>query len=465
MKLIVARLATVRRRRLTASAAAVIFSAATVLVILGFPVTAVLLTAFSILVWLGTPALIPVLVFATFITRFRVEIGGVHFLPEHLLVLALLCAIVLERKATAWLATIKSPVVLALAAFIVWEGVVSLARAPDPIESLHIVGWLGLDWLLLVSIVSSVGTSARLELLAIRSATVLAAIALAVWLAYVLGPSSIGTQGGYEGGGRAVFGLSFEANILASTLAVWAFVALSSTHQRVRSLSRVFVPLALGGVAVSLTRSAIVGFFLALLIWAALGGGYIALRRVVVATLAVILVGGVVFAISPDTFDPLQRRAENLLQIGSGTGGARVAASETAIGDLGDLNFLTGLGTDSFGQRHVEPTQPDQPAYLSALPLQILYDSGVVGLALLGFAFVNLHPFAAGRRGRALGVTVVYLVTSSATSPFWFGWTWILLALAIMTIPEKPPVTAKIKGETSSTSPLRRRESAAAEVG
>jgi hypothetical protein len=175
-------------------------------------------------------------------------------------------------------------------------------------------------------------------------------------------------------------------------------------------------------------------FAVGLLVWA-MTGGMVALRKGVAVAGAVAVAGVVVMIAAPDAAEPLRDRAENVFQFDSGTGGLRVETAETAMDDLDWANAITGLGANSFGQRHLEPTQPGVPGYLGILPLQILYDAGLIGVALLGFAFAKLKPFERERRGRALGVTAAYLVAASATSPFWFGWTWLVIALAVLTVP------------------------------
>ena len=92
--------------------------------------------------------------------------------------------------------------------------------------------------------------------------------------------------------------------------------------------------------------------------------------------------------------------------------------------------MITGLGTNSFGQRHLEPTLPSKPtpAYLANLPLSVLYDSGIVGFLLLAGVLVTSLPRGRRSRARALGLFAVFLVASLATSSLWFATTWIFLA-------------------------------------
>jgi hypothetical protein len=414
---------------------------------------AVVLIGLIVLLGLGSRVLIPLLVLAVFVTRFRIAIGGYHFLPEHVVAIALIGALVLEGRTRAMWEAATDRTALALGAFIVWEAVVSLVQAPNPSESMAIVGWLALDWLMLIAVVARLRDSARLEWLAVGSNTVLAAVAVGLGIAAAVSSSTLGTQPGYANGADAVYALSFEANILASTVAVWAFIALSSPHERVRRIARFCVPLALAAIAFSLTRAVVLGFGLGLLVWG-LVSGQRAARRAAKLTAAAAFVVVVVSLAAPSVASPLQARFTDLLELKSGSGHQRVDAAKTAISDLGVSNVFAGLGVDSYGQRHEDPTRPGRhiPGYLGILPLQIVYEGGIVAVILLGVALASLRPLARPGRGRALGVLAIYLSAATATSPFWFGWTWLLIALAMITRPGEPKAAEGTRG--SAVAPL-----------
>ena len=398
---------------------------------------AVVLLGVLALQGLGSAALLPALVAATFVTRLRIELAGHNFLLEHVLVLALLLSLILEGRARELARAAEDRTVILLGCFVAWEAAVSLLAAPDPAQSLSIVGWLLLDWLLLISVTTAV-RSRQLERLAVGSSTALAGVATALWLAFLLGGATLGTQGGvgsgYENDARAVFGLSWEANILASTVAVWAFVAISSDDRWVRRIARLAVPLAVAAIAASLTRAAILGLGAGLLVWIALDGSA-AMQRAARWIGAVVGLALVTATLVPQAVAPVQARLDHLVSFGEGSGALRRDAADAAIGDLHGEAVLTGLGVDSFGQRHEDPTRPGEPWYLGMLPLQVLYEGGLVGIAILAAAVASLQPLGRRHRGRALGVMTVYVAAAAATSPFWFGSTWLLIALAILTRP------------------------------
>jgi hypothetical protein len=139
------------------------------------------------------------------------------------------------------------------------------------------------------------------------------------------------------------------------------------------------------------------------------------------------------FFFIPRLAHPVAARASTLLDFRSGTGQYRATVAAIAIGDLHGLAWVTGLGTNSFGQRHLDPSLVDKPTpgYLGILPLQVVYDSGLVGAVLLGTAVLTLIPKNPRRAARSVGVLVVYVACGSATSPLWFGFTWILFGVAV----------------------------------
>lgn len=380
-------------------------------------------------------ALLTTLVVATFVTRFRIELAGLHFLPEHFIVLCLISRVALEGRGSAIWRAMQDRTVLLLAAFVVWGAVVSILQAPDPAASFRIVGWLAIDWLILVGVVATRPGAVRLERLTAGLSVTLALVAVLLWSSFVFLGSTLGTQGGYESDGRAVFALSWEANILASTLAVWGFIALSSRDASVQRIARFGTPLVVAAIAVSYTRSAVVGLAAALIVWVASGD-----RRATgkVVRLGAIAVGAaIILSFVPQAADPIEERFAKVFEVDSGTAAFRTESIRTAVADLHGADPLIGLGVESFGQRHSDPTRPGEPRYIGIFPFQALYESGLVGLVLLGAALATLRPLARDHAGRALAVLAVYLVTATATSPFWFGWTWILIGLAVVTRP--PP--------------------------
>ena len=63
----------------------------------------------------------------------------------------------------------------------------------------------------------------------------------------------------------------------------------------------------------------------------------------------------------------------------------RLVRLRQALGDIATSPVI-GLGANSFGQRHADPSQAFRADYLGMLPFTVLYDAGAIGLA--GFALV-----------------------------------------------------------------------------
>jgi hypothetical protein len=344
--------------------------------------------------------------------------------------------LVLAGKTDRIWAAMSNPTVLLLLAFVVWQGVSSIAAAPDVSKSLAIVGWMGLDILILVTLLAGIGDAEQLETMTALAATFAAGLALILFAAHLGGLTSFGTQSTNVGADRSLYGLSWESNILASALAIATFLQLTSSSSRVRAIARFGVPLCLLAIAAALTRAAVLGLGAGLLIWAALGGLQ-AVSRAMKVLLATAAVAVLIFSVAPVLTAPLTSKLSNPVALHSGTGLVRLKTVRVAVHDITPSSLVLGLGTNTFGQRHTDLTRPGQsvPGYLGALPLQIVYESGLVGVALLLAAFASTHPFRRRSAGRAIGLLTVYLSAAAATSPFWFGLTWLVIALAILSAP------------------------------
>ena len=103
---------------------------------------------------LGLRRLVALLVGATFVTLFRIDVAGLSFRPEHFALVPCLAAVVLAGRSRALVDAALDRTVLLLGSFVAWNAIVSIFQAPDPGASLRIVGWLLIDWLILVTLVA-----------------------------------------------------------------------------------------------------------------------------------------------------------------------------------------------------------------------------------------------------------------------------------------------------------------------
>jgi len=392
---------------------------------------------------LGTRRLLSLLVAGMYFTRFRVELVGFSFLPEHLLVLVVLVAAVEEGQVRRLGRALRSRTVRFMGLFVIWGAVVSLLQAPRPGRSLAIVGWLALSWLILLTLVALSVGSAWIQRQLFGWAVVASVTSLLVYFSARVTGSSFGLQRVAGEVGQALYGTAFEANILGSTLAVAAFIGLTASAAVIPRKARWIglPPIALA-MALSLTRGAFVGLALGLAVWAALSPR-LAWRRLVPL---VVLVGTLWLAVStvePSTVALLNDRVAHGVDFGTGTGRGRVDGWLTAIDDIRGLPLVIGLGVNSFGQRHNEPTLPNTntPANLANVLLQIVYDTGLLGVAILSVAFAASIRRPTSSLRRASGLLALVVAASMATSTFWFGSTWALVALAVLSSPRHRRLT------------------------
>ena len=416
-----------------APVAALLVTTGCLLAVSGAHHVAVALASLLLLLTLGPRPLVVGLVAATFVTRFRLELGGANFLVEHVVLAVCAVALVVHGRGAALVSVARDRTLVLLGAFVAWNGVASAVQAVEPGQSLLIVGWLALDWLMVVVLAGSTDEPGLLVRPALVSCGVAAGLAIAMWASAHLLGTGFGISAESVTGAPSLHGLSHEPNILAATLALWLFVAFTSPRYRQSRRSGVFVAVCALGVVLTLTRAAVVGLVGGVVVWA-LVRGRSARRAAARAAAGFALVLAVLWLAAPGIAAPIVEKGSQLLNFGSQTGQVRLDQWRQALDDLEGTDWLIGLGSNSFGQRHLEPTLPESPtpAYLGNLPLQVLYDSGVVGLVLLGATLVSVLTWARLREGRAAGLLTVYVLCAAATSPFWFGTTWLLLAVALV---------------------------------
>lgn len=397
------------------------------------------------------------LIAASFVTRFELDVLGLGLRPEHVFVAIGVGALLLiPRRAVPSSLGESRGVLVFVALYIGWLALISQILAPDPGASFRIVGWLALDLLVVAILVLAYSSVDQLVAVGMRAAIVAFAIADALWVVALLGGGDLGVQTETLTGAPAAYGLMHEANILGGAAAIWLFIALTNRAPAQRRVAAYLVPVATLALLASLTRAAIIGLLLGLAIWGVVEGRWArrGLLRVAAITIATL---GFVRVLFPALADAILTKLQALTEIDEGTGATRVSSLATALGDLGDWNWIHGLGANSFGQRHFEPTRPGEqiPAYLPSLPLEVLYSGGVIGVAILGAAMVAARPWRLVRSGRAWGVFAIYMVSAASTSPFWFASTWVLVAAAILARDRAIEQPGDERRPSAPTEPLR----------
>ena len=380
------------------------------------------------------------LIVACQVTGARFSVGGFHFLPEHIVLLGFGGALVLASPRSVF----RRPLAFeaALLAWIAWNAVTTMAFSVDRHSSLAIVGWMTLAWAILWVVRGYFRSCPDAAVRVIRTATTIAAALGAVtfcfWVAALAGLPSVRMQPEFVTATIAAKGPALEANLLGSQSLCWLFLLLRARVLRNAPLSPWLVAGLVLGIVSTMTRAVWISTILVvagcLVIdrlpkHRALGipsrGRSHVLRNLVVATsVAVVLVtatGGVA-----------GRKLESAFDFGSSTGGARLTNWRLALDDLvSPRAFVTGLGTNSYGQRHLSRTLAGQPDYLGNLPLSLLYDTGIVGVVLFGGAMTLVVLRGRGAIGRLLNLMFVaaLMIVGAATNPIWFGFVWVTVAV------------------------------------
>ena len=247
-------------------------------------------------------------------------------------------------------------------------------------------------------------------------------LAVAAYISASVGGPQYGVQPDPSYGGYAAYVTMFEANILAGIVTVWFLIAVAARDRLPRWSRRclfVFGPLV---PFVTHTRSAILGGIVGFVILLAadrrtrvVGLRIAALTLLVLVSIVIWKPAGFTSAVTKFTTGATTLQDVPYAGTGlyAGTGEVRIDSWKTAVGDLQGSRWVFGLGTDSFGQRHYDPTRPDitRSDYLGNLPLELVYDAGVGGIAIaIAIGGVLVQKGARTRSGNCLPVRVCCVI-------------------------------------------------------
>lgn len=368
--------------------------------------------------------LVIAMILASGLTSVQVAVAPVNLRPDIMFVPAVLISCLVHGRRDDLLHWARHPVVVLLGAFVALQYVVSVLAAPDPARSVSVATWMLLNLFVVVLTLVCFGDDRRtlLRWLTVTAFVIVASGCIGWLLAKGFGVALGATTAGQD---VRANGIALEPNILAGTAAIWAVIILTSAR-RLRTFDYAFLLLCLLAIPLSVTRAAAIALAAGIALYIALNPRNIS--RVAVVALIAVAALVLIQAVAPSQSTSLSQK---LVNYGDQTATERFSSWEVAIGDLSGPGWLFGLGTNSYGQRHLEPTllPARVPAYLGNLPLQTLYDSGLLGLGLLATA--GLLLVRTGDRKRRLAVMVTFIAISSATSPFFFGNWWLFIALAL----------------------------------
>lgn len=374
-------------------------------------------------------------------------------------------------------------IVLGFATYLGVLAISSALNAPDKGVSLRLVAWFAISMvggIVAFVLIRSQPANAVEPLAIVGGVTGATGIAAAVAF-LVAGPGfDLGIQ---ESNGilPRVQAFAWEANLYASLLAISVPFALEATRGRRPALGIVVLVLVLLGLPLGLTRGAYLGLAAGIGVYTVIRLRWdrrpASLARLAAITAATLVVG--IAATNVLLPNLIQRAAADAHQIvhvtappGSGgpgpSGGPKATPTPiptptvtlrpypdtvsfrlervpTAIDDLRH-SPLIGLGAESFGQRHGDPSQGGLPDHIAILAVAAPYEAGIVGAGGLALAFILLlyslwrSVRAASRSGdiRTVGAVAAFagsiiamLVAYEATNAFHFAINWIVIGCAV----------------------------------
>jgi len=400
-----------------------------------------------------------------------------------------------DRRA-ALFGRLRDPLVLLLGSWVAIGIVSTALFAPSRSASLPITVWLCADVVLLACLLALVDRMGVVELAGVAVVLPWAALGVVAVALAAEGMSNWGVQFDTVFGVYAAYATAYEANVFASFVAAWALVLVwRSGPSLLLSISAaIVVPLAILAAQTRASLVGLTCGLLAMIVmtwrsWWRAPAWWRMLRApafMLVGLAVVILVGpvksfghitpAVPFASSPtptssssptpaySSPSPSPQRAETprttpsagpsltptpapstgsslllperpdkLTHFGFGDNFEyRRLVTATALTDMSGARWVVGNGINTFGQRHDDPTLVGVPGYISSLPVQLLYDTGIAGVAVfVAFIVVVLRRVPPQRRSLAVPLLIALGITMSFTSSLWFSTTWLLIAILV----------------------------------
>lgn len=367
---------------------------------------------------------------AMFANRFAIPIGPAVLRFEHLALVLLVVSVLAARRTGQRQALGRVlPVVVVFGAWVLLSAVTSGASAPEPVRSLYIVMLYVLAFAAFVMARASEDAVWRVQ----SSMTVLSVLSTFSVISWVFAENtSIITRfvilNNYEDTHRTQ-GLFFEPNFLGSACAIWLCLLYAYRKHFLRRALFFHSVILASALLLSLTRAAWVAVVLVTVVVLVK-----ALRRrpglvVAFCSLAAPGIAILVSVLPAAATEEISRRIRGLFDFSSGTGRFRADGWGLALEQLTQNNaWLFGLGTNSYSQRNVSTATSSGEAYLGNFWLGLLYDTGVIGFALMILLIGLIIAISSSRMEMWLLIAVVVLV-SFATSPLWFAYPWVAIGL------------------------------------
>jgi hypothetical protein len=398
---------------------------------------------------------IAVVVVTAFTSRLSMSIvADFELRPEHAATVVLAAALVRRGQLGELTNQLLRPPAGWLGAYVAYAAAVSFARLEEITPSIGILGFLCLDWLLFASLLTVRLPRALIYDVIAWCASISAVIAMATWVYAEATGGSFAVARGLDNPAPAAYALAYEPNVLAGIL-VLSVIALTCGPRGPRRRTHVLAAgLAILAIPATQTRAAVAALAVAFLIVGVQRRAG-AIRRALVRITAgatVVLVA----AVTAGAFDPgpLLNKFRAIADLQSGNGAYRLNLYKLAMNDLDSAgDWVFGLGVNSFSLMHLDPSRPGSgiPAYLSNLPLQIVHDTGLVGVLLIGALVAQLW-WRARHSVAALPMLTAFFIISLSTSPFWFASTWLFAGLAASRVQVRRRSTGPGTGTTAGQS-------------
>lgn len=437
-----------------------------------------ILTTRTRLITLG---LIAAVVVSSFLGRYDAEIVGFRVRVEQVVPLLLAGWMIVHPVLRgAFLRALRHPVPLVYMAFVAWNVVTTLIFSPSLTWSASILIWLVIDLLLLVSMMAmaeGAEFAARLGRISVAPWALVGFAAYAV-ANLTRGQLAQGTDFDYLYEVYVARVTAIEANIYASILIFWTLLTITRRGIGRWEIAAVAVAVPLGLVA-SQTRTAVFSLILGLGVFAVFTlfsvrsswrGRFVRVLPAGILVATLVVTYGTIAAMGgtapadrtlpatasptasapatgatpspaptrePDPTNPEQQNKIGDVDFVGGTIAFRLEVAGLAAQEMKGINLWLGNGTNTFGLRHEQPGTPGISGHIIMLPVQVLYDGGIVGLGLLILLFVAVFVCVPReRKPVAAGLLASYLLSATLTSMFWFAITWILIAVLLRPLTE-----------------------------
>lgn len=360
-----------------------------------------------------------------------IPVAGVNLRPETLLIPVVLVSVVVHGKVEKFFYWMTRPFSVWVLGFIVLSAVVTILNAPDVGASMNIVAWYLLNLVVLALALTAWGDNraalySRLKFCAALTVTT----GLAGWLILQATGVEFLAVLDADSGARAT-GITFEPNILAGYAALWLYILITQPGRPSRG-EWFLIAGCVAVIPLTGTRAAIVALV------AGLAVVVLAMPRLIPRLIPIALLAGVGLIVIVSLYPTVV--AETFARLtdfafSNQTATFRYNVWDTAWIDISSNgNWIFGHGTNTYGQWHYLSTDPTKttPGYLGNLPLQTLYDAGVVGVFFILGAALSLLKGSTGKgRARRFGALVTFTIIAIACNPMFLASFWLFAGLAL----------------------------------